>query len=77
MQSASGHKYLAEHCTEPPAVAIVSAIDGYRLAVTSLAASATDNIEVATVSFYKDDVHVETDAAAPYSVEVDFTADPA
>ena len=30
-----GTKYLAEHCTEPPAVAIVSAVDGYRVGVTS------------------------------------------
>jgi 1,4-alpha-glucan branching enzyme len=63
--------------TEPPTVAIVSAMDGYRVGGhVTLAASATDNIGVATVSFYKNDVLVETDDAAPYSVEVDFTADP-
>ena len=63
--------------TEPPTVTIVSAVDGYRVGGRfTLAANASDNIGVAAVSFYKNDVLVETDDTAPYSVEVDFTADP-
>jgi len=63
--------------TEPPTVAIVSATNGHRVGGRfTLAANASDNVGVAAVSFYKNDVLVETDDTAPYSVEVDFTADP-